>query len=350
MTRAGREAATSGATAPADLKGVTRAAMLMVALGKDAASEITRHLSDEELAALSAEIAALGAISADSKRAVLRDFAETAQSRDFMVQGGEEYAREVLVGSLGERRAKSILGRLHGQGEGSYFGLINGVDALSIAMFLKKEHPQTIALVLSTLPTPQAGQILAALPEDARTSVAYRMATIERPSPEVIAEIQAVLGDFVQTEVPDLGAKFGGTSHLASSLNEIDQGVWRGILDGIEDLDAAVAQDIKNQMFTFSDLVLLDNKSIQAVMKEVDSKDLALSLKGATQEVRELVFGNMSKRATTAIREEMDYMGPVRVSEVEAAQGRIIDVVRRLEAEGAIYIAGRGGKEGGIIE
>jgi flagellar motor switch protein FliG len=334
----------------ADVKGMTRAAMLMIALGKEAASEITRHLADDELEELSAEIMALGAISPETKRAVLQEFAETAQARDYVLQGGEDYARDMLVGSLGERKAKAIMSRFRGGGETSYFGLINNVDPPSIANFLKKEHAQTVALVLSTLPTHQAGQILSNLPEESRTSIAYRMATIERPSPEVIAEIQAVLGDYVVTDFQDLGVKFGGTAHVAETFNEIEQSVWKGILEGIEDVDVAVAQDIKNQMFTFGDLVLLDNKSIQAVMKEVDSKDLALALKGATGEVRDLIFNNMSKRATTAIREEMDYMGAVRVSEVEAAQSRIIDVVRNLEGEGAIYIAGRGGKEGGLIE
>ena len=349
-------AAPESAPAPAagtgspEPSGVTRAAMLMIALGKEAASEITRHLGDEELAALSVEIMALGSISPAMKRNVLREFAEMAQGGEYLLQGGEEYAREMLVGSLGERRAKAILGRFRGGGDSNYFGLINNVDPPSIANFLKKEHPQTIALVLSTLPTGQAGQILANLPEAVRTTIAYRMATIERPSPEVIAEIQAVLGDYVLTDVPDIGVKFGGTTHVAETFNEIDQAVWKSILEGIEDVDQAVAQDIKNQMFTFGDLVLLDNKSIQAVMKEVDSKDLALALKGATNEVRGLIFANMSKRAATAVREEMDYMGAVRVSEVEGAQSRIIDVLRNLEAEGAIYIAGRGGKEGGLIE
>jgi flagellar motor switch protein FliG len=356
MTKLAKVPAAAPETAPAPTAppaaqgGMTRAAMLMIALGREAASEITRHLADEDLAALSAEIMALGSISPEMKRKVLREFAETARGGDYLMQGGEDYAREMLVGSLGERKAKAILSRFRSGGDGNYFGLINSVDPPSIANFLKKEHPQTIALVLSTLPTAQAGQILANLPEEARASVAYRMATIERPSPEVIAEIQAVLGDYVLTDVPEIGVKFGGTTHVAETFNEIDQAVWKSILEGIEDVDQAIAQDIKNQMFTFGDLVLLDNKSVQAVMKEVDSKDLALALKGATNEVRSLIFANMSKRATTAIREEMDYMGAVRVSEVEAAQSRIIDVLRNLEAEGAIFIAGRGGKEGGLIE
>jgi len=329
------------------LTGAQKAAVFLLSLGEEQAIDVMRSFSSREIKILANSIRDLGTMEPQLVDAVHQQFLENARQGGMTLANRAAFVR-VANQALGEKAA-DVLAYLESDESGA-LSAVDEIDDRTLANLLHKEHPQTIALVLSTLPTPQAGQILAALPEDARTTVAYRMATIERPSPEVIAEIQAVLGDFVQTEVPDLGAKFGGTSHLASSLNEIDQGVWRGILDGIEDLDAAVAQDIKNQMFTFSDLVLLDNKSIQAVMKEVDSKDLALSLKGATQEVRELVFGNMSKRATTAIREEMDYMGPVRVSEVEVGQGRIIDVVRRLEAEGAIYIAGRGGKEGGIIE
>lgn len=339
-----------GAQRLEDMSGITRAAMLMIALGTEAAGEITRHLSDEELEDLSAEIVALGTISAEEKQAIMSEFTDSAVARNYILQGGEDYAREMLISSLGERKAKAIMSRFRGMGETNYFGLISNVDPPSIANFLKNEHPQTVALVLSTLPTAQAGQILVNLPEENRTSVAYRMATIERPSAEVIAEIQGVLGDYVLTDFQDMGIKFGGTSHVAETFNEIEQGVWKGILEEIEEVDMAVADEIKNQMFTFGDLVLLDNKSIQTVLKEVDSKDLALGLKGATGEVRELVFGNMSKRAATAIREEMEYMGAVRVSDVEAAQSRIIEVVRSLEADGSIFIAGRGGEEGGLIE
>ncbi len=333
-----------------EMSGVTRAAMLMIALGTEAASEITRHLSDEELEDLSAEIVAVGTISADEKTSIMQEFMDSAMARNYILKGGEDYAREMLISSLGERKAKAIMSRFRGMGETNYFGLISNVDPPSIANFLKNEHAQTVALVLSTLPTAQAGQILLNIPEEKRTSVAYRMATIERPSAEVIAEIQGVLGDYVLTDFQDMGIQFGGTTHVAETFNEIEQSVWRGILDEIEEVDMAVADDIKNQMFTFGDLVLLDNKSVQSLLKEVDSKDLGLSLKGSTDEVKDLVFGNMSKRAGTAIREEMEFMGAVRVSDVEAAQQRIIEVVRSLEAEGTIFIAGRGGEEGGLIE
>lgn len=333
-----------------EMSGITRAAMLMIALGTEAASEITRHLSDEELEDLSAEIVALGTISSEERKSIMTEFMDSAQARDYILQGGEDYARDMLISSLGERKAKAIMSRFRGMGETNYFGLISNVDPPSIANFLKNEHPQTVALVLSTLPTSQAGQILVNLPEEKRTSVAYRMATIERPSAEMIAEIQGVLGDYVLTDFQDMGIKFGGTTHVAETFNEIEQSVWKGILEEIEEVDVAVADDIKGQMFTFGDLVLLDNKSVQSVLKEVDTKDLALSMKGSTGEVRDLIFGNMSKRAASAISEEMEFMGAVRVSDVESAQARIIEVVRSLEAEGTIFIAGRGGEEGGLIE
>ena len=210
-------------------------------------------------------------------------------------------------------------------------------------------HLGGIALVLGTLPTDQAGQILVLLPEEMRTDVVYRMATCERPSPEVISEIQGVLGDYVLTDFQDMGMQFGGTTQVAETFNEIEQSVWKGILDEIEELDLDIAEEIKQQMFTFSDLVLLDQSAIQSILKEVDSKDLALALKGATAEVRTLIFDNMSKRATTAVKEEMEYMGAVRVSEVETAQQAIIEVVRTLENEGTIVLSGRG-EEAALIE
>ncbi|MCP4548747.1 MAG: flagellar motor switch protein FliG [bacterium] len=330
-------------------KGVTKAAMLLISLGTEAATEITRHLTDDELEDISQEIVSLGAITPEDKKDVIQDFTETALAREFISQGGEEYAREMLIGSLGERKAKAILNRFRGASENNYFGLISTVDADSIANFLKKEHPQTIALVLGTLPTDHAGQILVLLPEEMRTSIAYRMATCERPSPEVITEIQGVLGDYVLTDFQDVGMQFGGTTQVAETFNEIEQSVWKNILEEIEEIDLNIADEIKQQMFTFSDLVMLDTNSIQAILKEVDSKDLALALKGAAAEVKTLIFDNMSKRAAAAVREEMEYMGAVRVAEVEGAQQAIIEVVRTLENEGTIVISGRG-EEAALIE
>ena len=331
--------------------GIERAATLMIALGSEAAAEITRYLSDNELEDISAEIVALGAITSIEKDVVIEEFYQTTMARDFISQGGEEYAREMLIGSLGERKAKAIMSRFRGMGESNYFGLISNVNAESIANFLKKEHPQTIALVLSTLPREQAGKILAAMPEDMRATISYRMATIERPSTEVISEIQAVLGDYVMTDFQDMGESFGGTTHVAETFNEIEQSVWKPVLEEIEEIDPDLAQAIKSQMFTFTDLVLLDNNSVQSVLKEVDSKDLGLALKGASEEVKSLIYENMSKRAMKAIKEEMEYMGAVRVTDVEAAQSRIIEVVRAQESEGLIFIEGRGGtKGGGYIE
>jgi flagellar motor switch protein FliG len=330
--------------------GLRRAAMLFIGLGTEVASAVSRHLSDDEIERITAEIISMGSITADQKRQIMKDFSESAVARNFISQGGEAYAREMLISSLGERKAKAIMSRFRGSGESNCFGLISNVDPPSLAAFLKNEHPQTIALVLSTLPTDQAAKILVQLPEDKRTSVAYRMATVERPSPEVIAEIQSVLGEYVQADFQDMGMSFGGTSHVAETFNEIEQSIWKTIIDEIEEFDPNIASEIKTQMFTFGDLILLDNKSIQAMLKEVDSQDLALALKGATSEVKDLVYRNMSKRASAAIKEEMEYMGAVRISDVEAAQQRIIEVVRKLESEGAVYIAGHGGEEGGYIE
>ncbi len=327
--------------------GLERAATLMIALGSEAAAEITRFLTDEELEDISAEIVALGAITADEKDSVIEEFYETTMARSFISQGGEEYAREMLIASLGERKAKAIMSRFRGMGESNYFGLISNVNAESVANFLKKEHPQTIALVLATLPREQAGKILSCMPEELRATISYRMATIKRPSTEVIAEIQAVLGDYVMTDFQDMGESFGGASHVAETFNEIEQSVWKPVLEELEEMDPDLALAIKSQMFTFADLTLLDSNSVQSILKEVESNDLTLALKGASSEVKQLIYDNMSKRAVKSIKEEMSYMGPVRISDVEVAQSRIIEVVRAQEAEGLIFIDGRGGETGG---
>jgi len=330
--------------------GVNEAAKLLVSLGTEAATLITKHLDPEELELLTSEIHGLGTITPREKKDVIRRFYDTATEREFIAQGGEDLALKLLSSNLGERKAKAMLDRFKDGGKSDYFSIINDVDAATVANFLKGEHPQTIALVLASLPSGQSGKILMNLPEDIRTSVAYRVATIERPSSEVIGEVQSMLGEYVSTDFQEINVQFGGTNHVAETFNEIDQSVWRGILEEIGDMDPEIAEEIKNQMFTFADLILLDNKSVQNLLKEVESKDLTLALKGASEEVQDLVLRNMSKRAGKMIHEEMEYMGAVRVSEVEAAQQRIIDTVRDLEMEGQVYIAGRGGEESAFIE
>jgi flagellar motor switch protein FliG len=330
--------------------GLFEAAKLMVSLGGEAATMITKYLDPEELEILTSEIHTLGTISPGEKKTVIKKFYDTATDREFIAQGGEDLALKLLSSNLGERRAKALMDRFKDGGKSDYFSIINDVDAPTVANFLKSEHPQTIALVLSSLPSGQAGQILLNLPEDARTSVAYRIATIERPSSEVIGEVQSVLSEYVSTDFQESNVLFGGTSHVAETFNEIDQGIWRNVLEEIGDMDPDVAEEIKNQMFTFADLILLDNKSVQNLLKEIESKDLTLALKGGSEGVKDLILRNMSKRAGSTIREEMEYLGAVRVSEVETAQQRIIDTVRDLEMEGQIYIAGRGGDESAFID
>jgi len=321
-----------------------------VSLGTEAASLISKHLTERELETLSREIHALGHISPEQKREVIRRFYNTVSDRDFVSSGGEDYAQKLLAASLGERKAKSLLEKFKDGDKKNVFGMLERVDAPTAANFLKKEHPQTIALVLATLPTRYSGQIIMNLPEEVRTNVSYRMATIERPGSEVITEIQGILGEYVNKDASQVSAKFGGTSHVAETFNEIEQAVWRNILEEIGDLDPEIAEEIKNQMFTFADLILLDNKSVQTLLKEVDSKELIMALKGSSDEVRDLVFRNMSKRAGGMIKEEMEFLGAVRVSEVEGAQQRIIDIVRDLEMEGQIFIAGRGEDDSGFVD
>ena len=331
-------------------KGLKQAAQLMVSLGPEASSMISKYLSRGELEMISREIHSLGNISPLEKKAVVRKFYETAYDRDFVSSGGEEYARKLLAASLGERKADSLLEKFREGDRDNIFGMLERVDASTAANFLKKEHPQTIALILATLPTRYSGQVLMNLPEEVRTNVSYRMATIEHPGSEVIVEIQEILGEYVNTDVHQVNMKFGGTAHVAETFNEIDQSIWRNILEEIGDIDPVVAEEIKNQMFTFADLILLDKKSMQTLLKDIDNKELIMALKGASEEVHDLVFRNMSKRAGGMIKEEMEFLGAVRVSEVESAQQRIIDTVRDLEMDGQIFIAGRGEDDSGFVE
>jgi len=341
---------TNTKTLDAEISGRKKAAILLISLGADVSSEVFKHLSEEEIEAISSEIARTGTVSPEVKNAVLQEFYEIMLAQGFISQGGVDFAKEVLTKALGEHKTERILNRVQGLGEGTSFEMLRKVDPDIIANFLKNEHAQTIALVLANLDPSIMGPVIAKLPPELQPEVAYRIATMDRPSPEVLHAIEEVLEKHISSDFEQITAKIGGTKRVAEAMNEIDSEMWQNILEGMEEIDPEVAAEVKSQMFVFNDIVLLDNRSVQELLKEIETKELAVALKAASNEVKEKLLSNMSKRAAEALKEEMEYLGPMRLIEVEAAQQRIADTVRRLEEEGRIIIAGRGGATSVIVE
>lgn len=330
--------------------GVRKAAILMISLGEDVSSKVFKKLPDKEIEVLSAEITKTGTVKAEEKQGVLEQFYETMRLQGYISQGGFNFAENVLRKALGDTKTERMLNRVMGLGDGSSFEMLRKVEPLTIANFLKNEHRQTISLVLANLDPALSGQVLSKLPEDIQSDIAFRIATMDKPNPEVLKSIEEVLEKHISSEFETTRGTVGGTKSVADALNEIDSELWMEILEGVEDIDPEVAQEIKNKMFVFKDIELLDNRSVQEVLKEVESKELAIALKAATDKIKEMIYSNMSKRAAEGLREEVEYLGPMRLVEVEAMQQRISDVVRRLEGEGRIVIAGRGGSTSVIVE
>jgi flagellar motor switch protein FliG len=322
--------------------GVQKAAIAIISLGPAAASSLYRHLSEREIEQVSAEIARIGTISPDEKQEVLDEFLQMTMAQRTISQGGLELAREILDKALGRNKANEIINRVLDFGEGSSFEILRKIEPLTVANFLKKEHPQTVATILAHMDSRLMGPVLEKLPPDLQAEVSYRVATLDKQSPEVIRVIEEVLKSSLSSDVSEIARQRGGTKKVAEALNETAPDVWREILDGIEEYSKEVALEVKNQMFIFEDIAELDDKSVQELLKNIDSRELAVALKAASDAIKHKIFGNMSKRAVEGIKEDIEYMGPVRLSDVEAAQQRIVDVLRKLEEDGAVILGGTG--------
>ena len=332
-----------------DRSGYEKTAILIISLGPKLAAPIYRHFSEPEIERLTAEIVRLGRISADVKREVLEEFFQLTMSQGNISEGGLDLAQEILDSALGKQKANAIIGRLLDFSEGTSFELLRKADPLTTANMLKKEHPQVIAMVLAHMDPRQMGPVLSKLPEELQGEVAFRIATLERPNPDIITVMDEVISSTMARDIGELARQRGGAKNVAQALNEIDRDVWIEILDGIEEFDKAVALDVRNQMFIFEDIVTLDDKSIQELLKNIDAKELAVALKATSDGVKDKIFSNMSKRAVEGIKEDIEYMGPVRLSEVEEAQQRIVDVLRKLEEDGSVII-GRSGTGSVMVE
>ncbi len=328
-----------------ELTGRQKAAILLISLGPDVSASVYKHLTEEEIERLTLEISGVKKVESEAKEGILEEFHSIALAQDYISQGGIGYAKTVLEKALGNDQASAIINRLTSSLQVRPFDFARKADAAQILNFIQNEHPQTIALILSYLEPQQSGQILSELPQEVQADIARRIALMDSTSPEVISEVEAILERKLSTTVTQDYTQTGGVESVVEVLNGVDRSTERTILDALEIQDPELAEEIKKRMFVFEDIVTLDNRSIQRVIRDCENEDLLLSLKVSSDEVKEIVFRNMSGRMVDTFKEEMEFMGPVRLKEVEEAQSRIVAVIRRLEEAGEIIIARGGGDD-----
>jgi len=331
------------------LSGKRKAAILVSTLGAEKTSEVLKNLTDDELEQITLEIAGLGKVRPNERDSVLVECRKTMVAQDFVTSGDFESARLILEEALGTEKALEILTRLQGNLQEIPFEFIKDADPNQICTFIQNEHPQTIALILAHLEPEISATILSALPEALRASVVIRIATMDRTAPDVVKEIERTLERKLASVFTEGFTFAGGVKEIAEVLNRVDRGTEKGIFAELEERDPELADEIKKLMFVFEDIVLVDDAGIQKALREIDNRDLALALKMASDEVQDKVFKNLSSRARDGIKEEMEFMGPVRVRQVEESQQKIVAVLRRLEESDEVIIMGRGGEEEVVV-
>jgi len=325
--------------------GRQKAAIFLVTIGSEISAEIFKYLREDEIETLTFEIARLETIEPDQKDAILQEFQELMMANQFISTGGIDFARELLEKSLGSQKAIDIINRLTSSLQVRPFDFIRRTDPAHLLNFIQQEHPQTIALILAYLEPNKASIILQNLPHEVQSDVARRIATMDRTSPEVLREVERVLEKKLSTLSSEDYSAAGGVESIVEILNLVDRASEKQIIEALEDEDPELAEEIKKRMFVFEDIVMLDDRSIQKVMREVDSQELAKALKSVDTEVQDKIFRNMSKRAAGMLKEDMEYMGPVRLKDVEEAQQKIVSIIRHLEDTGEIVIARAGEDE-----
>ena len=330
------------------LTGRQKAAILLISLGPELSAKIFQHLEEDDIEQLTMEIANLRQVDPKRRDEVLAEFSQLLQAHEYITLGGINYARQVLEAALGEEKAHEIIGRLTASLQVRPFDFARKTDPSQLANFIQNEHPQTIALILAYLDPNQAGIVLSSLPADKQVEVTQRLATMNHTLPEVLFEVEGVLEKKLANFVTQEYTEAGGLESVVEVLNRVDRGTERTIMEGLEELDAELAEEIKKRMFMFEDLVTLDDRAVQLVLREVDNRELALALSMASSEVAQKIYRNMSKRAAEMLQEDLQYLGPVLLRVVEEAQQKIVNVVRRLEEAGGIIVA-RGGEEKSIV-
>ncbi|NMB15736.1 MAG: flagellar motor switch protein FliG [Firmicutes bacterium] len=330
------------------MTGKEKAAVLLVSLGPELSSQVFRHLQEEEIEELTYEIASLDKVMPEIREKVAVEFSQLAQARRYITQGGIEQAKEILEKALGAQKATEIIQRLTASLQVRPFDFARKTDPAQLLNFIQHEHPQTISLILAYLHPEQAAIILSALPGESQVEVAKRLAILDRTSPEVLEEIEATLEKKLSSFATQDFTMAGGLETAVGILNRVDRSTEKTIMEALEEDDPELAEEIKKRMFVFEDIVTLDDRSIQRVLREVDSRELALALKAASEEVAARIYKNMSKRAADMMKEDIEYMGPVRLRDVEEAQQKIVSIIRKLEEAGEIIVA-RGGEDEIIV-
>lgn len=332
---------------PQELTGKQKAAILLLSLGSEISAGIMKNLREDEIEELSLEIANIRRVPAEVKDKVLEEFYQICLAQEFILSGGIDSAREILEKALGSHKAHDIIGKLTASLQVRPFDFARKTEPSQLLNFIQNEHPQTIALVMAYLAPEQAGIILSALPPLQQVEVAKRVATMDRTSPDVLREVELILEKKLSSFVMQDFTIAGGVESVVSILNRVDRGTEKTILEALAEENPELADEIKRRMFVFEDIVLLDNRSVQRILREIDAKDLSMAMKTASEDVKNLVFRNMSKRAVELLKEDMSYMGPVRLRDVEEAQQKIVNVIRQLEDSGEIIISR--GKEDELI-
>jgi flagellar motor switch protein FliG len=328
-----------------NLTGRQKAAIFIIAVGSEVSSEIFKHLREDEIEQITFEIARIDKITPEDKEKVLIEFNELMMAQGFITNGGIDFARSLLEKALGNQKAIDIINRLTSSLQVRPFDFVRRTDPAQLLNFIQGEHPQTIALILSYLDPNKASTILSSLTHTIQADVAKRIATMDRVSPDVLREVERVLERKLSTLASEDYTSAGGIDAVVEILNNVDRGTEKTIIEALEEEDPELAEEIKKRMFVFEDIVLLDDRAIQKVMREVDNNDLAKALKSVDSEVQEKIFKNMSKRAANLLREDMEFMGPVRLKDVEDAQQKIVNIIRKLEEQGEIVVARSGEDE-----
>ena len=328
-----------------DRTGREKAAMLLISLGPEKSAEIFKHLKEEEIEQLTLEIANIRTVTPEEKEKIMEEFYQICLAQEYIAEGGINYAKEILEKALGTQKALDVINKLTVSLQVRPFDFVRKTDPSQLLNFIQKEHSQTIALILAYLKPQQSAVVLSALPQDKQADVARRIATMDRTSPEVIKEVEKILEKNLSSLVTEDYTAAGGVQSIVDILNCVDRGTEKYIMETLEIEDTDLAEEIKKRMFVFEDILTLDSRSIQRFLRDVENNQLAIALKGATEEVQSVIYSNMSKRLAEMIKEDIEFMGPVRLKDVEEAQQKIVNVIRKLEDAGEIVISRGGGDE-----
>ena len=327
------------------IRGLQKAAILLISLGPERSAGIFKHLKEDEIEELTLEIANTRSVTPQVKEDVINEFYEICLAQQYIAEGGIGYAKDLLEKALGAEKALDVIGKLTASLQVKPFEFVRKTDATQLINFIQDEHPQTIALILSYLAPSQAAMVMSGLAPERQADVAKRIAVMDRTTPDIIKEVEKVLESKLASLVNQDYTIIGGVDAVVEILNTVDRGTERHIMETLEAEAPELAEEIRKKMFVFEDILLLDDRAIQRVLRDVENNDLTMAMKSTKDEVKEAIFNNMSKRLAVMIKEDMDFMGPVRMKDVEEAQQKIVNVIRKLEDAGEIVISRGGGDE-----